>query len=201
MLAASGNTGPYVLVGHSTGGAYVRIFAARYPDEVAGMVLLDSQPADAFTALPGYRAFYGTTHTMLALLPSVARLGIMRAFGPSFADLPQPAQGQERADQVTSLSYASGRDEFVQIPATLQAAMALTSLGDRPLVVVTAAAGAQDGWLPAQDTMAALSTNSAHRVLQDMTHYALITSEKGATASSHAILDVLASVRTGTDVK
>ena len=201
LLAASGDSGPYVLVGHSTGGAYVRIFAARYPDEVAGMVLLDSQPADAFTALPGYRAFYGGTHTMLALLPSVARLGIMRALAPSFADLPEPAQGQERADQVTPGSYASGRDEFVQIPATLQAAMALTSLGDRPLVVVTALAGAQDGWLPAQDAMAALSTNSAHRVLQDMTHEALITSESGAAASGQAILDVVASIRTGTALR
>jgi pimeloyl-ACP methyl ester carboxylesterase len=197
LLAGSGNAGPYVLVGHSTGGAYVRIFAARYPDEVAGMVLLDSQPADAFTALPGYAGFYGTTHTVLALLPSVARLGVMRLLGPSFADLPQPAQGEERADQVTPRMEASGRDEFVEIPATLQAAMALTSFGDRPLVVVTALAGAQTGWLRAQDTMAALSTNSAHRVLQDMTHDALITSESGAAASSKAILDVVTAVRTG----
>ncbi len=45
LLSRSGNAGPYVLVGHSTGGAYVRIFAASYPEEVAGMVLLDSQPA------------------------------------------------------------------------------------------------------------------------------------------------------------
>src|SRR6476659_5806720 len=34
--------GPYVLAGHSFGGLYVRIFAARYPNEVAGMVLIDS---------------------------------------------------------------------------------------------------------------------------------------------------------------
>jgi pimeloyl-ACP methyl ester carboxylesterase len=34
--------GPYVLAGHSFGGLYVRIFAARYPHEVAGMVLIDS---------------------------------------------------------------------------------------------------------------------------------------------------------------
>jgi len=46
--------------------------------------------------------------------------------------------------------------------------------------------------------MAAPSTNSAHRVLQDMTHAALITSESGAAASSKAILDVVAAVRTGT---
>lgn len=199
LLAASGNPGPYVLVGHSTGGAYVRIFAARYPDEVAGMVLLDSQPADAFTALPDYPALYSSTHTGLALLPSVARLGIFRlAYASSFTDLPEPAQSEERADQATPRSAASGRDEFAEIPATLQAAMALTSFGDRPLVVVTAVAEAPRGWLAAQDTMAALSTNSAHRVLQDVTHTSLITSETGAAASSQAILDVVAAVRTGT---
>ena len=37
----------------------MRVFADRYPDEVAGMVLLDAQPADAFTALPDYPSFYG----------------------------------------------------------------------------------------------------------------------------------------------
>src|SRR3954452_10127953 len=34
--------GPYVLAGHSFGGLYVLTFAARYPNEVAGMVLVDS---------------------------------------------------------------------------------------------------------------------------------------------------------------
>src|SRR5689334_1450647 len=33
---------PYVLVGHSMGGIYVRRFASRYPDDVAGLVLVDS---------------------------------------------------------------------------------------------------------------------------------------------------------------
>jgi hypothetical protein len=69
-----------------------------------------------------------------------------------------------------------------------------------PLVVVTALAEAPRGWLPAQDAMAALSTNSAHRVLQEMTHEALITSESGAAASSKAILDVIAAVHTGAAV-
>ena len=42
--------GPYVLAGHSFGGLYVQIFAAQFPDEVAGLVLLDStapQPGPA----------------------------------------------------------------------------------------------------------------------------------------------------------
>ena len=58
LLERAGVAGPYVLVGHSSGGPYVRVFAARYPDQIAGMVLLDAQPADAFTALPDYPGFY-----------------------------------------------------------------------------------------------------------------------------------------------
>jgi hypothetical protein len=41
LLARAGETGPYVLVGHSSGGAHAMTYAARYPEQVAGMVLLD----------------------------------------------------------------------------------------------------------------------------------------------------------------
>jgi pimeloyl-ACP methyl ester carboxylesterase len=37
---------PYVLVGHSLGGFNVRVFAGRYPNEVGGMVLVDSSHPD-----------------------------------------------------------------------------------------------------------------------------------------------------------
>ena len=40
-LREAGIAPPYVLVGHSLGGALVRLFAGRYPDEVAGLVLVD----------------------------------------------------------------------------------------------------------------------------------------------------------------
>ncbi len=40
-LHKSGVEPPYVLVGQSMGGMYNRVFASLYPDEVAGMVLLD----------------------------------------------------------------------------------------------------------------------------------------------------------------
>ncbi|MDQ3827610.1 MAG: alpha/beta hydrolase, partial [Actinomycetota bacterium] len=42
LLKGAGTVGPYVLVGHSTGGLYARMYAALYPEEVAGMVLVDS---------------------------------------------------------------------------------------------------------------------------------------------------------------
>ena len=46
MLKADGVPGPYILVGHSLGGAYVRTFASLYPEEVGGMVLVDSSHSD-----------------------------------------------------------------------------------------------------------------------------------------------------------
>ncbi len=44
-LHKGGLSGPYVLVGHSSGGIEARVFAQRWPREVAGMVLLDTPGA------------------------------------------------------------------------------------------------------------------------------------------------------------
>ena len=46
LLGNAGVEGPYVLVGHSFGGVNMQLYASRYPDEVAGMVLVDSAIAD-----------------------------------------------------------------------------------------------------------------------------------------------------------
>jgi pimeloyl-ACP methyl ester carboxylesterase len=48
--------GPFVFVGRSSGAEYVRIFAGRYPEQVAGMVLLDAQPTEAFEGPGSYVA-------------------------------------------------------------------------------------------------------------------------------------------------
>ena len=46
LLAAAAVPGPYVLVGHSLGGHVVRLYAGAYPDEVAGLVLVDVSHED-----------------------------------------------------------------------------------------------------------------------------------------------------------
>jgi pimeloyl-ACP methyl ester carboxylesterase len=173
--------GPFVLVGHSSGAQYVRIFAGRYPEQVVGMVLLDGQPAEAFEGLPSFPAFYNGFRRVSPLLPSLARLGVGRLVAHAdFAGLPAQAR--------------SLRDEFAELPTSLAQARSFQSLGDRPLVVVTAALGAMVGWLPLQDEMATLSTNSSHRVVP-YTHDALITDPVAAQTSIQAILDVVHAVR------
>lgn len=46
LLAAMGYAPPYLLVGHSNGGAYMELFAKSHPHEVTGVVLLDPRHRD-----------------------------------------------------------------------------------------------------------------------------------------------------------
>jgi pimeloyl-ACP methyl ester carboxylesterase len=141
--------GPFVIVGHSSGAEYVRIFAGRYPEHVAGMVLLDGHPAETFEGLPVFPVFYNVFRRVFALLPSLARLGVGRlVFHAGFASLPAPARNMQRLHYSSARQYRSLRDEFAELPTSLAQARSLQSLGHRPLVVVTAARDAQVGWLP-----------------------------------------------------
>jgi pimeloyl-ACP methyl ester carboxylesterase len=188
---------PFVLVGHSSGAQYVRNFAGRYPEQFAGMVLLDGQPAEAFESLPAYPAFYARFRRISALLPSLARLGVGRLAAYSgFASLPATARDAERRHYSSARHYRSLRDELAALPTALAQARSFQALGGRPLVVVTAALDALAGWLPLQDRMAALSTNSSHRVVP-YAHDALVTDQAAAQMSSQAIRDVVHAVRSG----
>jgi pimeloyl-ACP methyl ester carboxylesterase len=46
LLQGAGLAPPYVLVGHSVGGLIARVYATQFPEEVAGMVLVDSTHED-----------------------------------------------------------------------------------------------------------------------------------------------------------
>ena len=201
LLAASGNPGPYILVGHSSGGVYVRFFAAAYPDEVAGVVLLDAQSPHATPLRPAAQSSENPIGTLSGMLPAFARVGFARlVLSAGSSDLPSEAEARRHADEVTPQGVSSFGDEFARLDGILDAAGALPNLGGRPLVVVTAAAEPLDGWLAQQDRLATLSTNTSHRVFPDLTHVSLIESETGATAASEAIVAVLTSVRSGTKV-
>lgn len=50
LLVAADVPGPYVMVGHSFGGLVVRLYASTYPDDVVGLVLVDSAHEDYYAA-------------------------------------------------------------------------------------------------------------------------------------------------------
>jgi len=172
--------GPYVLAGHSFGGLYTLTFASLYPDEIAGMVLVDSTaPASKPRATSrSDGGSYDLTGRVSALISTSARLGLGRLAG------------------VPANHVRSTIDEYVQGNSSSRAAATLVDFADKPLIVLTAGIGSNAAWMTAQDHLATLSSNNAHRVIEGAIHAALIADEKGAAATTHAILDVVSSIRT-----
>ena len=195
LLRAAGETGPFVLVGHSTGGTYAMTYAARHPEQVAGMVLLDSSSPYQVTEIPAYAGQYAVMRRGLALLPTLARLGLSRlAPAPT---LPAPASDQVQALTATAHAARNGRDEISVAPAVFAQAQSLTTLGTRPLAVLTASESLDGaGWGSAQDQLAALSPNHEHHTVHS-SHAGLVADEAPAAASIQAINAVVTAVRTG----
>jgi pimeloyl-ACP methyl ester carboxylesterase len=97
-LENAGEVAPFVLVGHSHGGDYVRVFGSRYRAEVVGLVLVDSFDADLHT---------DWVHPLLAaaLRPEYeANLDALRALVAQVEDLDWTASEQElRAAKVSGI--------------------------------------------------------------------------------------------------
>ena len=207
LLHRAGEPGPYVLAGHSFGGLYSLTFAAQYPTDVAGMVLIDSTaPASSSNQPPTSPAAPtrsgGSMDRISALLSQTARLGLMRlVVGASGATLPPASEDAARASSVTSQHLHSTIDEYLQGGASAKEAAALTTLNDEPLYVLTAGEGSSPGWMAKQNQLATLSTNSAHHVVTGAFHVDLLIEQRAAAVTSQAVLDVVASVRTGTPLE
>src|SRR2546423_15108875 len=124
------------------------------------------------------------------------RLGVFRlAQQVDLGPVPAQTREAERASQSTGSLARVQRDEIAELPTTLDQAAAFTSIGNRPLIVVTAAKEAPAGWLPLQDEMAGYSSNSVHRILPSTNHAELIDEKSGAAQASQGILDVVEAIR------
>ncbi len=199
LLDRAGETGPYVLVGHSAGGPYDMIYADRYPDDVAGMVLLDSMSPDSFTDLPGFATEQSMMRRGLGVLPSLTRLGAGRVLPTSaWSSLPDPAASRVQAFYASPRGMRNMQDEQSTFPEVFAQARSLTSLDAKPLVVVTATESIDkhEEWVALQERLAALSTDSQHRIV-DATHAGLVDDAASSTSSVQAIADVVQSIRTG----
>jgi pimeloyl-ACP methyl ester carboxylesterase len=199
LLARAGEHGPYVLAGHSSGGTLAMTYAARYPAQVAGMVLLDSSSPHQYTDQPDFAGTYAMMRRLLPVMPALARVGALHLVPASASTaLSSSAAAQVQAFATSPRGANNMRDEQAQLRAVFTEAQALTTFDPKPLAVVTASENADGtkGWAAAQDRMAALSTNSTHWVA-DTTHVGLLDDAHGSTESIRAIATVVTAIRTG----
>jgi pimeloyl-ACP methyl ester carboxylesterase len=201
LLHRANIPGPYVLAGHSFGGLYVMSFARQYPQEVAGMVLVDSTAPTSTPAPAEQAGSYDILPRVSAMASSLARLGLGRLIGQfSYSSLPPPSRDEARASSATADYLGSFIDEYGVAARSVSEAGELVDLAGTPLVVLTADRGNSEGWMVFQNKMATLSTNSVHRVVAGATHESLLADPGDAAAVSQAIHDVVVSVRTSAPI-
>jgi pimeloyl-ACP methyl ester carboxylesterase len=189
--------GPYVLAGHSFGGLYVLAFAARYPGEVAGLVLIDSTaPKPATTGSPADRGSYDAIGRLSALASTPARLGLGRLYAQVAVDtLPSRSAAEVRASVATASNLRSTIDEYVQASTSVHQAAALTNVGDKPLLVLTAANGHDAAWPLCPPTARTASSPAPPTKGWSQRREGLVAEKKYAAATTQAILDVVSAVR------
>lgn len=145
LLVNAGEQQPYVLAGHSFGGYNVRLFAAQYPDEVAGLVLVDSSHEDQFERMPP--AFQPTwkIELLLRATPLLARTGLLRLLDQPMGNVKNYAPEAQLAGRGTGFrsnafdgalgEYSSLMDSAAQVRA-VKAPGGKLLLGDKPLTVL-----------------------------------------------------------------
>lgn len=194
--------GPFVLAGHSFGGLYVRIYAAKYPQDVAGLVLVDSTGAKNLPVSRPKPGGYSLLEHLSALAATTSRLGVGRLIaGAGFSSLPAKYRDDARATAATGKEMAGFVDEFGVASRSEAEAGQLRSLDAKPLIVLTATRGNSAGWMAAQNRSVTLSTNSLHRLEPGAAHADFVDDPVHAASVTRAISDVVAAVRTGQPLK
>ena len=207
LLQKANIAGPYVMVGHSSGGLYTLFFAHRYATEVAGVVLLDSSHPDQWNT-PVAQDLYKSNAHIYSVTSLLARLGLLRLRAKS-----QPGLGLPDLQNKELLAFNSATQDWDAQAAEFAATTDLDnevraagSLGNLPLFVLTATdhggpAEMEQAWQALQNELAQLSTNSVHKVLDGARHESLWADPKFASESVTAILKVVDAVQHGTPVQ
>jgi pimeloyl-ACP methyl ester carboxylesterase len=147
LLTAAGEKGPYILVAHSFGGFDVRLYTAQYPNDVVGLVLVDTSHEDQNNYMPPslksmMKNYTRQLETERKLFPALVFFGVARLMATD--DLSDP-----RVDKayLKKINYLELQPKFVDASASEienfeQSAQQVRSgagtLGDRPLIVLTA---------------------------------------------------------------
>lgn len=200
LLEKANERGPFVLVGHSLGGLYVREFADMFPDQVAGMVLIEGSHPDAWKR-QNMTEGVGVDAGMLNVAPLLARVGFFRAglFSVPKADaaLPEQQRNEEQAYFNSTKYFENLRAVNHSFSAALQQVRATKDIGDKPLAIVvgTASENFQGIARELQEDLLKLSTNSAFISVEGATHSGLVDDEKFADETANAILAVVDAAR------
>lgn len=160
LLSQVGVPGPYVLVGQAKGGLHLVLYAQEYPEEVIGLVCIEC-------LAPTFRS--ELRERVEALNGEV------------------PFWFKDSYDEWVYASDWEKTREMINVFASIDQALEVTSLGDCPMIVLTAGRelvewtnqweqAFADAWLSSQEALARLSEQSRLEIVPDVTHLSIVHS-------------------------
>jgi pimeloyl-ACP methyl ester carboxylesterase len=207
LLQKSGETPPFVMVGASWGGAYVRLYQMDYPADVGALVLVDPTSEDGLFTMyqqKGVTIASLTAEQLRSTLPPSGSIPIPKRpvqTGAPFDRLPADLyQLRLKFDQrlIDAIPPQVPIDIIAEFSEGQRAALARLAAsrasgspaGDRPLVVLTR----DGGNMPAHAALAKMSTNSRHTMVPGSVHEIHLSV---ASSVVQAVQDVVAATRPG----
>jgi pimeloyl-ACP methyl ester carboxylesterase len=198
-LKSTGVSGPYVIVGHSLGGLVARLFAGKYPDQVAGVIFVDH----AFSVKP--RAPF--SGNVAPQSPRPLQLG--GADPGSFESDPNFTKLSARDRQLHLWAMSQTRNQLALqtnaeiMPACVAEADAIVKgrnypLGDKPLVDVSRGVARSPTYIDFQNQLLSLSQNSKEIIAENSGHFVIIDRPDVVI---DAVIEVVRSVRNHTKLE
>jgi pimeloyl-ACP methyl ester carboxylesterase len=172
-LETAGIKGPYVLAAHSLGGLFARLYAATYPEDVAGLLLVDTWQEDLDAILgPAQWAAY-------VKLATAAPPGLEGYAGLESVDFEAASARMREAVKSAPLRpmplYVISRGKPVQLPPGVPAAFSPDAF--------------EAAWREGQRRLAALLPDARHRIAAESDHYVQIAQPVLVTEAIRALVD------------
>jgi pimeloyl-ACP methyl ester carboxylesterase len=200
---------PDVMAGHSWGAVLTRIYAAQYPEEIEGIVLIDSALLlpKHFADQSEFDAWKSTFAGQHAMFGALTRLGL-----PRLTDMGMFQNAGYPPDIARELISLRSRSEVIdtdfeefhtEMWALTEASAAAENLGDLPMAILWAPETwkNQDAYLTelpaARAEISTYSSNSVTRMIEGADHVSILGNEQYAQQVSDAILGVIEAAQTG----
>jgi pimeloyl-ACP methyl ester carboxylesterase len=180
LLTQVGVPGPYILVGHSTAGSNMVLYTDQYPKDVVGLVCVDCR-------YPAYSPIF---------------LKKLDSQNPNDTAAINQARSDEKS--ITKDIWKQIK-EHLDILTSDQQVLKVTSLGDRPFIVLIAGATGdyiddkevrqllEEAWMEGSQMLSKLSTRGQIEIVPDVNHDTILTNDK----VDAAIQQVYAAVKAG----
>jgi pimeloyl-ACP methyl ester carboxylesterase len=208
LLGEADIPAPYIMVGHSFGSPLMRIYAAQYPEEVVGLVLVDSHPVypKHFASQSEFEQWQSGWNAFTTPLWVMTRTGIIRLTSTApFQNAGYPADivPELAALQARNQSFDTYRAEY--IPARLaltEASSAAEDLGNLPMAVLWASQThgmnqSSPNLTGLTEELSTYSSNTVTRIVEGADHGSILGNEQYAQQVTDAILDVIEAAQSG----